>query len=64
MKELRLLQILLGVLFIGLKLGEVITWSWWLVLLPFYGSLVLFIVICFVGFSLIKIGTWIEKEKK
>lgn len=38
MKELNLIQILFGVLFIGLKLGEVITWSWWLVLLPFYGS--------------------------
>lgn len=28
---------LLGLLFIGLKLGNVITWSWWLVLLPIYG---------------------------
>jgi len=27
---------LLGVLFVGLKLGGVITWSWWLVTLPFY----------------------------
>jgi hypothetical protein len=27
---------LLGLLFIGLKLGHVIVWSWWLVLLPLY----------------------------
>ena len=31
---------LLGLLFIGLKLGGVIGWSWWLVLLPFYGGFV------------------------
>ena len=30
---------LLGLLFIGLKLGGVINWSWWLVLLPLYGGL-------------------------
>ncbi len=30
---------LLTLLFIGLKLGGVINWSWWLVLLPLYGSL-------------------------
>lgn len=28
---------LLTILFIGLKLGGVIDWSWWLVLLPLYG---------------------------
>lgn len=31
---------LLTVLFIALKLTGVITWSWWLVLLPFYGPIV------------------------
>jgi len=30
---------LLAILFIGLKLAEVIAWSWWLVLLPLYGGL-------------------------
>lgn len=30
----------LAVLFIGLKLTNVITWSWALVLLPLYGGLV------------------------
>lgn len=28
---------LLALLFIGLKLGEVITWSWWWVLAPIWG---------------------------
>lgn len=28
---------LLAILFIGLKLGNVITWSWWLVLAPLWG---------------------------
>ena len=35
----------LGVVFIVLKLTHVINWSWWLVLLPFYGGLVLIAVI-------------------
>lgn len=29
---------LLGLLFIGLKLGGVIDWSWWLVTMPLYGG--------------------------
>jgi len=29
----------LGLLFVGLKLGGVITWSWWWVTLPFWGGL-------------------------
>ena len=35
----------LGIAFIVLKLTGIITWSWWLVLLPFYGVLALAIVI-------------------
>ena len=37
---------LLGILFIGLKLGNVITWSWWWVLAPFWlpAFVVLFVV--------------------
>lgn len=34
----------LGLIFIVLKLVHVISWSWWLVLLPLYGGLLLFIV--------------------
>ena len=44
---------LLGLLFIGLKLGNVITWSWWLVLLPLYGGFALaaiFFIIAFLGY--------------
>lgn len=33
----------LGLLFLGLKLAHVISWSWWLVTLPFYGALALFV---------------------
>ena len=35
----------LGVMFIGLKLAHVISWSWWLVLLPLYGVAVGVLVI-------------------
>jgi hypothetical protein len=45
---------LLGLLFIGLKLGNVITWSWWWVLLPLYGFWVL--VLLFFLFTLGMIG--------
>jgi hypothetical protein len=31
----------LGLIFVVLKLVGVIAWSWWLVLLPFYGVLAL-----------------------
>jgi small Trp-rich protein len=43
---------LLGVLFIALKLLEitvVASWSWWLVLLPFYGGLLFFLVVFLLG---------------
>lgn len=36
---------LLGVVFVTLKLTDVIDWSWWWVTLPFWGGLVLGIVI-------------------
>lgn len=36
---------LLGLLFIGLKLAEVIDWSWWLVLLPIYGGIALILAV-------------------
>lgn len=41
---------LLGVLFVGLKLGGIITWSWWYVTLPFWGGLVLVLGILLVVF--------------
>ncbi|ASD50442.1 hypothetical protein FDI24_gp160 [Acidovorax phage ACP17] len=42
---------LLGVLFVALKLIGVITWSWWLVLLPFYLGFAIFI-----GFLVLTMG--------
>ena len=36
---------LLGVAFVVLKLMEVIAWSWWLILLPFYGGFIIFWVL-------------------
>jgi hypothetical protein len=39
------LCILLGVIFIVLKLVGVINWSWWWVLLPLYGGLVLGLIV-------------------
>lgn len=35
----------LGLVFITLKLCDVIDWSWWLVLLPIYGPVTLALVI-------------------
>lgn len=35
----------LGIVFIVLKLVGVIDWSWWLVLLPLYGPLVIVLLI-------------------
>ena len=40
---------LLTVLFIALKLTNVITWSWWLVLLPLYSGAIIGFIIFVVG---------------
>lgn len=50
---------LLGLLFIGLKLGGVINWSWWWVLAPLWGPfalvlLVLLICVIIIGIAGIK----------
>ena len=36
---------LLALLFIGLKLAAIIDWSWWLVLIPLYPSLIALVVV-------------------
>ena len=36
---------LLGVLFVGLKLTDIIDWSWWWVTLPFWGPALAVIVL-------------------
>lgn len=40
----------LGLLFIGLKLGGVIDWSWWYVTLPLWGPLTFAFVLIFIIF--------------
>lgn len=39
---------LLGLLFIGLKLAEVIDWPWWVVLAPIWGRAVISFVCVFI----------------
>ena len=41
---------LLGVAFVILKLLGIITWSWWLVTLPFWGGFALLLVIAIIAF--------------
>jgi len=53
---------LLGLLFIGLKLGGIIDWSWWLVLLPLYGPL-LFIVAAIFMVTVLVISVEILERK-
>jgi len=50
---------LLGVSFVVLKLCHVINWSWWWVTLPFYGSLILYVIILVLMLAYIN-----YKEKK
>lgn len=39
---------LLGLLFIGLKLGGIIDWSWWWVLAPIWGPAAIAVIIIFI----------------
>lgn len=64
---------LLGIIFIVLKLCNVIHWSWWFVLMPFYlGTLILIIILVITVSALIFSGSkikirrikWLEKIKK
>ncbi len=51
----------LGLLFIGLKLGHVIHWSWWLVTLPLWGGLALFLVGAIVVVLIALVGSAVKK---
>ena len=51
---------LLGITFIVLKLCKVVTWSWWVVLLPIYGGIVL--TALFFG-GLLLWATWKDKKE-
>ena len=49
----------LTVLFIGLKLGAVITWSWWLVLSPLFWPLYLVLLVgAFALWARVAIDVW------
>lgn len=54
---------LLTILFIGLKLGGVITWSWWFVLLPLYGPLACVLAILLVIAIIAAFGGSTHKTK-
>lgn len=55
---------LLAVLFIGLKLGGVIAWSWLWVLSPLWGGVVIAILIWLFLFTLYLIGQGVFDKKK
>jgi hypothetical protein len=42
----------LGLIFIVLKLTEMVAWSWWLVLAPLYGPFVIALVIMLIWLAL------------
>lgn len=52
---------ILGCIFVTLKLCDVIDWSWWLVTLPFWGGIVLGLIIFLVAFLITSI-TVVYKE--
>ena len=47
---------ILGLIFITLKLTGVITWSWWLVLLPLYLGVAILAAIFLGGLALMALG--------
>ena len=55
---------LLGVVFMTLKLCKVIDWSWWFVLMPFYIPLGLFLVFALIFSALVTLGLWMMHGKE
>lgn len=53
-------MMLLSLLFIGLKLGHVIDWSWWFVLSPIYAPFVLL----YIALGIIWLIGWLLFRKK
>jgi len=47
---------LLGLLFIGLKLGGIINWSWWLVTLPLWAGLAFAMVLVAATIPVLLVG--------
>lgn len=48
---------LLGIAFIVLKLLGVINWSWWWVTLPFYGTLIMSIILLLFVITIVVLNT-------
>ena len=51
---------ILGIIFVVMKLmsyGAVASWSWWLVLLPFYLPLVILFGVWFIAFGFLCVAT-------
>lgn len=55
---LNLFMMLIQVLFIGLKLTDQITWSWWWVLAPLWSPFALYLL----GTGLVLLGEWGERR--
>lgn len=56
---------LLGLLFVGLKLSGHITWSWWLVTMPFWvGIAMLIAFILFIGLGVLAIAAYEAMARK
>lgn len=53
---------LLGIVFIVLKLCNIIDWSWWWVLCPFWIGIAIFLLILFVWFILVCIAIAASEE--
>jgi hypothetical protein len=58
----------LAILFIALKLLNIITWSWWLVLLPLYGVIVALIgggiLLAFLAGLIVLVTSYFDNRSK
>lgn len=53
---------ILTLIFITLKLMNIITWSWWLVLLPLYGVALFMLIMSIISFIIYSVLT--RKKRK
>lgn len=53
---------LLGVAFIVLKLTDVIDWSWWWVLAPFWVGIVVVLIALVAAGGLAAVAVWMDKK--
>lgn len=55
---------ILTIIFVIAKIAGYIAWSWWLVLLPLYGGLVLFLVIAGAALVLAGIASGVGTKRR